>query len=190
MRVRRAGRSLLLVSALSPLAATAGDDERAYIEFHGQTYTYEFSAVLAAPRDAVHTVVTDYEQLERVNDSITDSRVLERHDDGALKRLLALRECVLMFCFDIVFVEDLVETDDSIRTTIIPAESTFRGGHAEWQLEAVDDARTRMRIRATQTPDFWIPPVLGPLVLKRVFLREVRETSGNIERLARAAVAG
>jgi hypothetical protein len=187
VRLERAALALLQAALVLPLVAVAGDDERAHIEFHGQTYSYEFSAVLAAPRDAVHTVVTDYERLERVNDSITDSRVIERHDDGSLKRLLALRECVLMFCFDITFVEDLVETADGIRTTVIPAESTFRDGHAEWQLEAIDGTRTRMRIRATQTPDFWIPPVLGPLVLKRVFLREVRETSANIERLARAA---
>ncbi|MCB1747798.1 MAG: SRPBCC family protein [Gammaproteobacteria bacterium] len=189
MRVTR-GLPLLLLTVLLTPGADAGESERASIEFHGRSYTYEFSAVLDAPRDAVHAVVTDYDHLERVNDSITDSHVIERYGDGALKRLLALKECILMFCFDITFVEDLVESADGIRTTIIPAESTFRDGHAEWRLEALGKDRTRMRIRATQTPDFWIPPLLGPLVLKRVFLREIRETSANIERLARASAAG
>jgi hypothetical protein len=132
-------------------------------------------------------VVTDYDDIHRVNDSITESRVLERHGPDRLKRLLALRQCVLVFCFDIRFVEEISIDDERIETTIVPAESTFREGTAVWRLEALDGGRTRITVTAMQTPDFWIPPVLGPMLLKRVFLREIAETCANIERLALAA---
>ncbi|MEQ8663743.1 MAG: SRPBCC family protein [Gammaproteobacteria bacterium] len=187
----RAG--LLAAVAASLLSASAGafDDEHAEVRFHGRTYAYTFSAVLDAPLPAVRAVVTDYARLARLNDSITDSRVLERDGPHALRRLLALRHCLLLFCFDMRFVEDVrIAGDDAltvITTTVIPAASSFRDGVAEWRLEARGPARTRLTLTATQTPDFWIPPVIGPLILERVFVREVRETSTNIERLAAAA---
>jgi hypothetical protein len=182
-----AGASLLALS----IAATAFDDEQAEVAFHGDSYTYSFSAVLDGSLAAVRDVVIDYDRLARVNDSITDSRVLSREGPDTLTRLLALRHCLLIFCFDMRFVERVhIEAGDTltiVSTEVLPADSTFRDGVAEWRLEAVDAGRTRMTLSATQTPDFWIPPVIGPLILERVFVREVRETCANIERLAAAA---
>ena len=58
-----------------------------------------------------------------------------------------------------------------------------------WRLEPLDETTTRISVEANQTPDFWIPPVIGPLVFKRAFVREVRETGRNIEREAQNAGA-
>jgi hypothetical protein len=44
-----------------------------------------------------------------------------------------------------------------------------------------------MVMEADQEPDFWIPPVLGPLILKHTFTSEVQETLMKIEQLANAA---
>lgn len=189
-RGTRALRWLGLLAAAVMTPASAFDDEQAAVTFHGKTYAYHFSAMLDAPLAAVRAVVTDYDRLGRLNDSITDSRVLERDGPHALRRLLALRHCLLLFCFDMRFVEDVRIEDHErltvVNTTVVPAASSFEDGVAEWRLEAVGPARTRMTLRATQTPDFWIPPLIGPLLLERVFVREVRETTDNIERLAAA----
>ena len=191
-RRRRIPGGTGLLALLCVLQAAAFVEESAEVSFHGRSYAYRFTAVLDAPLDAVSTVVTDYDRLARLNDSITESRELSRSGEHALRRLLALRQCLLLFCFDMRFVEDVVIAPEEkltvIRTAVVPAESSFRDGVAEWRLEALSSSRSRMTLSATQTPDFWIPPVIGPLVLQRVFVREVRETTGNIERLA-AAIA-
>ena len=88
--------------------------------------------------------------------------------------------------FDLDFVERVHESADDIVTTIIPAESTFTDGVARWHIETVDPNHTRVSVSAEQTPRFWIPPVIGPMMLKRVFLAEVAETCANIERIAQA----
>jgi len=185
----RAGMGAVLLALCATVSAF--DDEQAEVAFHGDSYAYSFSAVLDGSLAAVRDVVVDYDRLARVNDSITDSRVLSREGPDTLTRLLALRHCLLFFCFDMRFVERVhIEAGDPltiVRTRILPADSTFRDGVAEWRLEALDAGRTRMTLSATQTPDFWIPPVIGPLILKGVFVREVRETCANIERLAAAA---
>ncbi len=167
--------------------ASAYQTEETSITFDGNTYAYRFAVVLDAPFSAVAGVVSDHAGLIRINDSITESRVLEQFSASSLKRLVRLRQCVIGFCFKLVFVE-LVEQDGAdFHAVIVPAESTFLDGVADWTLEMLSDTRTRLTLSARQTPDFWIPPVIGPFILKRVFDAEVHETCANIEHFAQSA---
>ncbi len=180
---------VLLFATVATMSAQASQTERAELTFSGDTYSYTFIALIKGNAEAVRLIVTDYDHLQRLNDDVVESRVLERYGPGELKRVLRLKQCILLICFDINFVEHVSETGNRIITTIVPAESTFSEGSAAWLIEAVDDTHTRITVNAIQTPEFWIPPVLGPLVLKRVFLREVAETCRNIERIVQAQPA-
>jgi hypothetical protein len=189
-RSRCRARALLLALLIAGAAVRASDTVRTDIRFDGPTYEYTFVAVLAAPSSAVTGIVTDYDRLARINDDIVESRVLERQGEGALKRLLALRHCLLVFCFEMRFVETVEEAPGHIVTTVVPAESNFADGRSEWRIEDTPDGATRISVNARQTPKFWIPPVIGPLLLRHVFVREVEETCSNIERLAQATLSG
>ena len=164
--------------------AQAAETESAAISFSGHTYQYTFIARLNGSAAAVHEIVTDFDGMKRINDDIVESRVLTRYANGELKRQLKLRHCILVFCFDLNFVERVHESAGHVTTTIVPAESTFLDGTASWRIEALDATHTRISVDARQTPSFWIPPVIGPLILKRVFMAEVAETCANIERIA------
>lgn len=180
-------RAIALLFLLLPCPLlTAAVTERAEISFEGHTYQYTFIARLKGDVEEVRAVVTDFDHMQRINDDIVESRVLHRYEDGDLKRLLRLRHCIVLFCFDMDFVERVHEAAGHITTTIVPEESTFSDGTANWQIEALADGYTRVSVSARQTPRFWIPPVLGPLVLKRVFMTEVAETCANIERIVNA----
>ena len=183
-------RALALLLWLASLPVSAADTERAEISFQGRTYQYTFIARLKGEASAVHAVVTDFDRMKRINDDIVESRVLHRYDNGELKRLLKMRHCILLFCFDMDFVERVRESPGHLTTTIVPEESTFFDGTANWQIEALGDGHTRISVSARQTPRFWIPPVLGPMLLKRVFMKEVAETCANIERIVNAGTHG
>ena len=185
-------RILALLFMLGPPccpAVAAAETERAEISFEGRTYQYIFIARMRGDINAVHAVVTDYDHMQRINDDIVESRVLARYDNGELKRLLRLRHCILVFCFDMDFVERVRESPGHIITIVVPEESTFLDGTANWQLQALDGGYTRISVSARQTPRFWIPPVLGPMILKRVFMQEVAETCANIERIVNAGAS-
>jgi hypothetical protein len=168
----------------------ASDVEQAEIKFAGAQYRYQFTIAVEGPIDTVREIVTDYEHLDRINDDIIKSEIIERYDETKLKRRLWLNHCILVFCFDLYFVEDVeILNDGSIRTTVIPTESNFRHGVATWRLESITDTSTRISVKAEQEPDFWIPPVIGPLLFKRAFIKEVRKTADNIEREARRVLA-
>lgn len=175
----------LLALLLCPLLEAAVT-ERAEISFEGHSYQYTFIARLKGDVEDVRAIVTDFDNMKRINDDIVESRVLHRYENGDLKRLLKLRHCIVWFCFDMDFVERVHESAGHITTTMVPEESTFSDGTANWKIEAVADGYTRISVSARQTPRFWIPPVLGPIVLKRVFMSEVAETCANIERIVNA----
>jgi hypothetical protein len=183
-----------IVACVLALAASscafASEVHESSIHFEGRTYHYRFAVDVDAPLDAVRAVVTDYDNLQRINNDVVQSLVLERYDEHRLKRRMWINHCLLVFCFDLYFVENVDLLDDGrIRTTIIPAESNFLHGQSVWRLESLNATTTRISVEANQTPDFWIPPVIGPLVFKRAFVREVRETARNIEREAQSAIA-
>jgi hypothetical protein len=183
--MRRAAAAVFLLSA----TATAVETERAEIDFDRGSYTYTFTAVIEGSSEAVRAVATDYDRLYRINDDIVESRVIERYGPHSLKRSIRMKYCILVFCFDMNFVEIMQETPEKIVATMVPEESTFEDGVAEWRIEAIDSARSRMHISARQTPSFWIPPVIGPMILKRVLLKEIRETCTKIEGIVQAEAA-
>lgn len=171
-------------------AAGASSIESAEISFIGSRYHYRFSAHLDADPAAVRAVVTDYDRLARINDDIVVSRVLERYDDTALKRQLLMKHCMLVFCFDINFIERVeFRSNGDIVTNVIEGEGNFLSGQTVWRIEAQDDGSTRVTMEASQEPDFFIPPVLGPLIMKRSFMQEITETTQRIEALAREEAA-
>ncbi len=185
---RCAATAVLILTAIAiARAAPAVEVERAEIRFVGRAYHYHFSALLAADAADVRAVVTDYDRLARINDNVVTSRLIERYGPTSLKRQLLIKQCLLVFCFDLNFVErvDFLPNGD-ITTDILPRESNFRSGTSVWRIVPVAPASTRVTLEASQEPDFWIPPIIGPLIMKRTFLAEVRETTAKIEQLAGA----
>lgn len=172
--------------ALATPSLSASSVEHAEIRFDGSNYRYRFTAHLDAPAAAVRGVMTDYERLSRINDDIIVSRVITVYDEHSLKRQLLMKHCVLVFCFDLNFVERVeLRSDGDIVTTVVPGEGNFRQGETVWHIEALPDGGTRVTTAADQEPDFFIPPVIGPFIMKRSFLKEITETTRRIEALAR-----
>ena len=178
---------LYLMSLAISSAAMAATVKRADLTFSGRAYHYRFDSEIAATVARVKAVVADINQLARLNDDIITSQLLERYDAHSFKRRLLLKHCILVFCFDLNFVERVeVLPSGDITTHIIPGESNFRRGDAIWRMVELDAERTLVTMEADQEPDFWIPPIIGPLLIKHSFVREVAETVDKLERLANA----
>jgi len=167
----------------------AANVQRANITFTGNAYQYRFDSEINASLQQVKAVIGDINQLARLNDDIVLSALLARYDAHHLKRRLLLKHCILVFCFDINFVENVeILPNGDITTHIIPGESNFRRGDTLWRVTAIDEHRTLVSMQADQEPDFWIPPIIGPLLIKHSFVSEVHETVDKLERLANAVV--
>lgn len=147
-------------------------------------YTLTSNSIVEAPREAVFEVLTDYDQFVRVSSAFEDSKFLEPEKDGTPRVYTKLQGCVLFFCKVLERVERLTyEAPGSIKTTVIAEESDFKYGISTWELEPVEEG-TLVRYQLIMEPDFWIPPLLGPAMIKRKLQSGGADAVGRIESLA------
>ena len=183
MRFRVA--SLLVMSLLGPAPAPAATIEHLETTHAGKRYTLTFEVVLDAERDKIWRIMTDYKHLPRVSDVIVSSRVLETRDPNRHRVDVRFHACVLIFCKNMKKTVDIVaRPQDDIVVTGVPALSDFSYSVEHWQVSAAG-TQTRLRYTAEMVPDFFIPPVIGPWLVKSFLQREIRTTAIKVEALAR-----
>ncbi|MDH3513458.1 MAG: SRPBCC family protein [Gammaproteobacteria bacterium] len=179
---RRATASLALV--LWAAAATAATIEVLDTTHDQGRYTVSFEVVLDADRDKVWRIMTDYERLPRVSKLIVETRVLKQEDVNRHRVGVTLEACVLIFCKTVkrmVDIEAWPQTE--ILVTEVPDQSDFREGVERWRV-AAEGTKTRLNYTAELVPDFFIPPLIGPPVVKYFLRREIRITALEVEALA------
>jgi hypothetical protein len=139
-------------------------------------------------KETIYRIATDYERLSQLSDIIIKSGLIERYDedgDKITRRKLLTKTCVLFFCFVATLVEDVTEFGNGIiRTIIIPEESNFIYGNAEWEILVSDQSHSIINFNSRFKPDFWIPPLVGPLFIKKMVLNKTQQAINNIETIA------
>ena len=180
-------RALLGAIALIPGCACAGEILNVAVEHFDQRYVVEIDARFAASPERLRALLTDYAHLQRINDSIRRSEVIEVNSPQHHCVLTEADVCVAVFCKHIVQVQDVsVLPDGSILATVRPTRSDFTYGVARWDFWQ-EPAGTRMRFRSEIEPGFWVPPLIGPWLIQRALHAETLKSVNNLERLAEGA---
>lgn len=121
-----------------------------------------------APQEAVFEVLNDYEGFPRLSSVFREGGIVEPIEDGRGVVFVRMDACVLFYCRDIKLVEWLeVEPYERMVVTVDPERSDLEFGRGTWLL-AADEEGTLLDYEVEMKPRFWIPPVLGPLVIKAV----------------------
>lgn len=170
----------LLVLAPALLAAEIVHTEVAHKD---QRYHVSFEVLLDAPVERLWRHLTDYERLVRLSDRVIESRVLSAGHEP-LRVYIALRPCVLIFCRTIQRTVDVqFIADGHILSLADPQHSDFQYSLERWQIEA-HGQRTRLRYTGEVEPRFFVPPLIGPWLMKRVIRDELETTVNKLELLA------
>ncbi len=171
---------------ISSMIVSSASLKKSSIEYKDKIFLYSFEAQINARHDKVLDKLNNFEQWDRLNGNISKSKVLETLPGNKIKRLLTLTQCIFTFCFNLKFVEIVTLSKDRLEMNIVAGEGNFSAGRAIWETVSEGTYKTLIRVNATLTPDFWIPPVVGPLVLEKVFLKQIRKTIETIETLAKS----
>ena len=171
---------------ISSMIVSSASLKKSSIEYKDKRFLYSFEAQINARHDRVLDKLHNFEQWDRLNRNISKSKVLETIPGNKIKRLLTLTQCIFTFCFNLKFVEIVTLSKDRLEMNIVAGEGNFSAGRAIWETVSEGTYKTLIRVNATLSPDFWIPPVVGPLVLEKVFLKQIRKTIETIETLAKS----
>lgn len=176
----------LVAALLLALPALAGAAEFRTLEFFkdGDRYRVESDVYLEAPPDGVYRVLTDYEGFPRLSSIFEEGRVIEPLDDGRGLVFLHMKGCVLFFCRDVRLVERLDLTPETrIEMFVDPARSDLEYGWARWDI-GPHGSGALVRYEMEMVPQFWIPPVIGPLIIKAVLRSRGQRAAQRLEAIA------
>ena len=167
--------------------AGAAEIEALKVAYAKGTFTVDAQMLLQAPVAAVRAALTDYEHLDQLSDAIAESHLL-RQDADAATVFTRSRACAGWFCREIRKTERVTQTADTIVAEADPALSNVEHSVTRWHFIAVGD-RTRVVWRVEVDPAFFIPPLIGPPLVKSAMQREGEAMAIGLERAARAIVA-
>lgn len=150
----------------------------------GKRYFVRSSATLDAPIEHVYDTLIDFDNYEEFSSVYHDARWLQRNADDSGEIYTYTRGCVLFVCRGFGRTESVVAVRPTfIETKVDPARSKVRYGTSVWNIEAVDD-KTSIAFELDFEPDFWVPPVIGPFVIKKYLRKGGVDALDRIEALA------
>ncbi len=182
------GRMLLVLSLLSGVIPVQGGEVLSTQAFHTNSHFEIISSIVnQGDSQAVFDILTDYEQLAKVSDIVLDSaKVTKKRSlkDGPVRVRLNTRTCVLIFCFNARIVEDVeMIGDKTIKADIVPELSDFKTGEIIIQVQDYSQGMTHVKFESRFIPDFWVPPVIGPMIVKRKAIQTTTNTIFQVEKL-------
>lgn len=182
--LRRYCCSGLLTLCSLPLVTLASDIQNAEVSHDNGRYRLSITMHIDSPVTAVRELMQDFSRLHELSDVIQESRLLSPPEQMPVRRRVVTETCVWFFCFDSVMEELVTQiSPDRIETDIDPAQSDYRYGKTIWQTRAVNEQQTLIRFQCDIEPDFWIPPLIGPWLIKQKMQAEAEATILAVERL-------
>lgn len=165
--------------------AWAGEVRRADVTYRDGFYMLDFDAVINGRYDEVHRLVSDYANLHELSDAVQESVILGSPRPGERRLKFVAQVCILIFCFTKTLVADVTEHPEGVfNATVVPRLCDFKSGHGNWRFSAAGPSRTLVHYTGVQQPAFWIPPVIGPYLLRHKLVKEAISTIKNLERLS------
>jgi hypothetical protein len=161
---------ILLVLSVIPLSVSAFTVHALNISHSEGRYRVNFDVVLAAAPTHVYAMLADYRKWPHLDDTITESRLLQTLADGTQRVRVIFHSCVLVFCKNVTQTKDLDNhSHRQILTLMVPGQSDFREGRESWVIEAQAD-KTRMRYDAEFSLAFVIPSIIFKAHLRHKLL--------------------
>ena len=183
-------RVLTLLAALAAFpAACAAEIRDVTVEHRDGRYYMRSETWFDAPRTGVFDVLTDYDQFHRISSVYDETRFEAPAEDGTPRVYTRVVGCVLFFCKSMARTERLETAGPGfIRATTEAGASDFAYAVATWRLSE-EAGGTLVVYDIEMEPAFWVPPVIGPYVMKRKLIKGGRDAVARIERLARESEA-
>jgi hypothetical protein len=177
--LRHAAIALLFsASALSAdlLDVTVEKDEDRY----RLTSETRFDAKL----EDLYRVLTDYDLFTQFSSVFVEARNEEPGANGRPRYFTRMEGCMLLFCKSFVRVGELTLLPNTeIIALADPEQSDFKYSREQWTLRQEKDG-VLLVYDFELEPDFWVPPVIGPYIMKRVLKRGGIDAVDRIEALA------
>lgn len=178
--MRRLALLVLLVSG----AATAAEMRSIDVQFENGIYTLESEVWFDVGLKAIYEVFSRWDKSEAFSSAVVEARDLEPGEDGRPGFFVKNQGCILFLCKSLTR-EGWVEREHYrvLRAYADPERSDFKVSNETWTF-AETDGGTVVTYHLRMQPDFWVPPAIGPYMIKRKLRSDGSRALDRIEAIA------
>lgn len=134
--------------------------------------------------DSIFAVFLDYDLASRFTSFIVEARNLVPASDGRRRFYIRNQGCIWFVCRAFERIGHIEhEPRRFIRSTAEPERSDFLLSYEEWRFQP-EGQGTLVAYDFEFEPKFWIPPLIGPYVIKNKLERDSADAIHRIEALA------
>jgi hypothetical protein len=170
--------------ALCAMSANAADMRSMEINYVDGRYFVESVVWFDAGTDETFAVFSDYDLSTEFTKAVVEARDLEPDAQGRPGFYIRNRGCILFFCKSVVR-QGYVESQGNrlLQAFTDPSRSDFRFCEESWEF-ATEDGGTSVRYKLEMEPGFWVPPAIGPYMIKRKLRSDGGGALDRIEAIA------
>jgi hypothetical protein len=129
-------------------------------------------------------VLTDYDLFTQFSSVFVEARNEEPGTNGKPRYFTRMEGCIMLFCKSFVRNGELTLTPEKeIVALADPERSDFSYSRERWILQSDGDG-TLLIYDFELEPAFWVPPIVGPFIMKRVLRKGGTDAVDRIEALA------
>jgi hypothetical protein len=177
-------RYLLALLLFASGTTSAAELRSLNVQYEDGFYTLHSTVWFDAGLGAVYEVFSRWDLSEQFSSAVVEARDLDPDEQGRPGFFVRNRGCILFFCKSLTR-EGWVERVDNevLRAFADPERSDFKVSNETWTFASSGDG-TIVTYHLYMQPDFWVPPAIGPYLIKRKLQNEGGRALDRIEVLA------
>ncbi len=180
---------LVAACCLLLLQANAADLRSVEIERVGDRYILQSSTWFAVDEESLFKVIIDYDHFVDMSSLFIEGRNIAAKDGGKPRFYTLMEGCVFVFCKRLKRYGWLdIHASSDVVATVDPATSDFRFSREHWHLRP-EGRGTLMTYEFEMEPGFWVPPVIGPYMIRRTLIKGGTDAVDRIEAMAQDRAA-
>ena len=182
---------LILLASVSLLGtATAAEMRSVNVDYADGRYTMKSEVWFDATVQQVYDVFRQWDLSTQFSSTIVESADVEPDEKGRPQFYIRHKGCVLFFCLTFArrgYVES--EPNEVLRAYANPEASDFLLSNETWTF-AAENGGTVVSYHLLMKPKFWVPPGIGPYMIKRKLRNDGGDALDRIEVIAQAVPQG
>jgi hypothetical protein len=175
---------LLAVACCWSGTASAAEMRSVDVGYEDSRYTMQSEVWFNAPLEAVYAVFSQWDLSTQFSSAIVKSQDLEPDEQGRPQFFVQNRGCLLFFCktFD---RQGYVESQpfEVLRAIANPETSDFLVSRESWTFRP-ENGGTAVVYEMLMQPKFWVPPGVGPYLIKRKLRKDGGAAVDRVEAIA------
>jgi ribosome-associated toxin RatA of RatAB toxin-antitoxin module len=173
----------LLATAAWPTPSRADDIQILRCRARGDSLQLSAVAAVAAPREQVWAVLTDYEHMRQFVPGIYRARRLRLGSEGPLVEVVGVGRVLWVNRYALTVLQTRESAPESLGFRAVAGD--FRSMRGLWRLESSGAGRTRVHCQLEATPRWWMPDFLLAWAARGEFKLRMRAIGREAERRAR-----